>query len=156
MQDISSGSYKVSRNLDTRNNWVEFMLVSKYRYNVFRKQSTINACIEGFEELKRFGFEFGKIGFGGVHVHLSVNVPKRYSMQVAEIMLKNFSAKSIFTKKPNFRKRYPRGSFWSGYEHHQSIGVDRECAEKYIVNQTQHHNITIIKDAQKNLLTFYS
>ena len=132
------------------------MLVSKCRYKVFRKQSTINACIEGFQELDKFGFRFGKIGFGINHVHLSVNIPKGYSVRDAEIMLKRFSAKSIFTKKPNFRKRYPRGSFWSGYEHHQSIGIDRDIAEKYIVSQPVHHNVPVVQDVQKNLLTFYS
>ncbi len=154
--DMGSGSYKVSRNFDTRNNWISFMLVSKYRYKVFRKQSIINACIEGFQHLEKFGFRFGKIGFGINHVHLSVDIPKGYSVRDAEIMLKKFSAQNIFHRKPNFRKRYPRGSFWSGYEHHQSIGVDREIAEKYIVNQTQHHNVTIVRDAQTNLLNFYS
>lgn len=156
MNNLCSVSYKKSRNLDTRNNWIRISLVSKYRYNVFRKQSTINACIEGFQELEKFGFEFGKMGFGGNHVHLSVNIPKRYSFQNAEIMLKSFSARNIFSKKPNFRKRYPNGSFWSGYEYHESIGVEREIAEKYIVSQTQHHNITVVEDTQKNLLCFYS
>ena len=36
---------------DTRNNWVEFMFVAKCRYNVFRKQKTIDACVAGFREL---------------------------------------------------------------------------------------------------------
>ena len=41
---------------DTRSNWVMFMFVSKCRKNVFRKQSSINACNSGFMEV---GVELG-------------------------------------------------------------------------------------------------
>ena len=145
MNYLVSRSYKSNQNKkkrnDTRNSWYEFVLVSKCRYNVFRKQKTIDACIEGFMELRAFGFKFGQIGFAGTHLHLSVNIPKRYSVQNTEIMLKSHSAKKIFEKIPNFRKRYPRGSFWSGYEHHQSIGKDRKESSRYIKSQPGHHNV---------------
>ncbi len=89
------------------------------------------------------------------HAHFSVNVPKKYSVQVAEIMLKDHSAKRIFAEHPGFRKRYPRGSFWSGYEHHESAGrKDRQEAEDYIRNQLKHHNVEIIDDRQQRLSTF--
>ena len=52
-----------------------------------------------------------------------MNVRKRYSVQDAEIMLKSQSAKKMFEGHPGFRKMYLRGSFWSGYEHHECIGV---------------------------------
>ena len=55
-------------------------------------------------EFERFGFEFGEFGFAGKHVHLQVNISKRYSVQTAEIMLKLRSAKSMFEKHPGFRK----------------------------------------------------
>jgi REP element-mobilizing transposase RayT len=143
--NLVSGSYKVNPKTkpknDTRNSWHEFVLVSKCRYNVFRKQKTIDACMEGFIELCKFGFEFGQIGFAGTHAHLSVNMPKRYSVQNTEIMLKSLSSQRIFAQIPNFRKRYPRGSFWSRYEHHQSIGKDREESARYIKSQPEHHNI---------------
>ena len=88
MKDLVSGSYKVNGSQkaadDTRNNWVSFMFVSKCRYNVFRKQSTIDACTRGFKELEAYGFEFGPIGFGGTHVHGRVNIPKKYSVEDAE------------------------------------------------------------------------
>jgi len=89
--------------------------------------------------LKTLGFEFKEIGFALNHVHFSVNIPKRYSIQNAEIMLKCRSAWLIFAKIPNFRKRYPRGAFWSGYEHHQSIGKDMQQSTSYIRSQPEHH-----------------
>lgn len=124
-----------------------FMFVSKCRRNVFRKQSSINACKAGFMELERFGFEFAAFGFAGTHVHLAVNVPERYSMLNAKTMLKTWSARRVFSEKPSFRKLYPRGSFWSGYEHHQGFGADQAKALAYVENQATHHNVQVVPDA---------
>ena len=140
---------------DTRNNWMDFMFVTKCRYNCFGKQSHIDTCTAAFLELEAVGFSFGVFGFGGTHVHFQANVPKKYSVQVAEIMLKSRSAKMMFEKHPGFRKRYPRGSFWSGYEHHESIGR-KDFAESadYILDQERHHNIKVVDDRQQRLSTF--
>ena len=135
---------------DTRSNWIMFMFVSKCRKNVFRKQSTINACQAGFKELEAFGFEFDAFGFAGTHVHFAANVPQKYSVEVAKTMLKTRSAKRVFKEKPNFRKLYPRGSFWSGYEHHQGFGADQAAALKYIENQASHHNVEVVPDVAPN------
>ena len=140
---------------DTRNNWVTMMFVCKCRYNCLRKQSVMNGCELAFRELEAFGFEFGAIGFGGNHTHFRVNVPKKYSITDAEIMLKSLSSKRIFEKHPNFRKRYPRGSFWSGYEHHESTGKkDMYVADDYILSQEKHHHVNVIHDAQKTIFSF--
>lgn len=144
MDEMDSVSSK-KRTVGTRSNWLMFMFVSKKRKNVFRKRSTINACESGFRELERFGFEFAKFGFGGTHVHLAVNVPEKYSVLNAKTMLKRWSSHKVFQEKPNFRKLYPRGSFWSGYEHHQGFGADQEKALKYIESQPQHHNVQVIE-----------
>ena len=139
MNEMNSGSSKKSA--DTRNSWHCFMFKSKCGYNVFRKQSTVDICEKSFRELEVFGFKFGAIGFGLNHVHLQVDIPKKYSVLVAEIMLKSRSARKIFEEKPQFRLRYSRGSFWSGYEHHQGFGADQAKALAYIENQQQHHNV---------------
>jgi REP element-mobilizing transposase RayT len=145
----------MTRRFDSRSNWVVFQFLPKCRYKCFRRQSVIDTCIAGFRELEAFGFEFGVMEFPVDHVHLSVNVPKCYSLQDADIMLKGHSAKRIFAEHPGFRKRYPRGSFWAGYEHHESMGRQtREEAENYIRNQLKHHGVTIIDDRQKRLSQF--
>ncbi len=152
MNEISSVS---SKNVDTRNNWVTFMFKTKCAYQCFRKQSHIDTCTVAFREMERFGFEFGKIGFGGNHAHMRVNVPKRYSVMVAEIMLKSNSSKRMFEQHSGFRKRYPKGAFWSGYEHHQSTGTQSmDEADEYIQSQQQHHNITVTDDRQTKLTTY--
>ena len=154
MAEIISGSFKpIGR--DTRNNWVTMMFVTKCRYNCFLKQSHIDTCTEAFKELESLGFEFGTFGFGGNHTHFLANVPKKYSIAEAEGMLKSRSAHRIFEKHPGFRKRYPRGKFWSGYEHHESTGrKDYAASEEYILSQQKHHNIFVIDDRQSTLATF--
>ena len=145
----------MTRRLDTRNNWMTFQFVTKCRYKCFRRQSVIDSCIAGFKELEAFGFEFGEMGFPLDHAHLALNLPKKYSVQDALVMLKSRSAKRIFAEHPGFRKRYQRGSFWSQYEHHQSTGYkDKEDAENYIRNQLKHHNVRIIDDRQQNLVRY--
>ena len=141
--------------IDTRNNWITMMFVCKCRYNCLRKQSVMNDCEEALREFEHFDFEFGPVGFGGNHTHFRVNVPKRYSIQTAVTMLKSHSSKRIFEKHPNFHKRYPRGSFWSGYEHHESTGrKDMDTADKYILSQEEHHKVKVIHDVQKTIFSF--
>ena len=141
--------------LDTRNNWVTLMFVTKCRYNCFLKQSHIDTCVDAFKEFEGFGFEFDKFGFGGNHVHFRVNIPKRYSVVNSVIMLKSRSSLRIFEKHPGFRKRYPRGSFWSGYEHHESTGVkDMVAADNYLESQQKRHNIVVVDDRQAKIVSF--
>ena len=151
MNIVNSGSHKKLAH-DTRNNWVTMMFKTKCNYNCFQKQSHIDTCTQAFRDLERLGFEFRDFGFGGNHVHFPVNVPKRYSVETAEIILKSYTAKKIFEKHPGFRKRYPRGGFWSGYEHHQSTGLlNLEQSNNYCIDQQSHHKVTITDDRQQHL-----
>jgi len=115
----------------------------------------MNDCEAAFREFEHCGFRFGPIGFGGNHTHFRVDVPKQYSIEVAEIMLKSRSSLRIFEKHPNFHKRYPKGSFWSGYEHHESTGrKDIKAADEYILSQEKHHNVKVIRDVQRKIFSF--
>ncbi len=145
----------MTRQKDTRNNWVTMMFVCKYRFNCLCKQSIMNDCEAAFREFEGCDFKFGPIGFGGNHVHFRVGVPKRYSIEIAEGMLKSRSSLRIFEKHPNFHKRYPLGSFWSGYEHHESTGrKDIKAADAYIKSQEKHHTVQVIRDVQKSIFSF--
>ncbi|ENO11736.1 transposase [Thermoplasmatales archaeon SCGC AB-539-C06] len=151
MEFVSSGSSKKISG-DTRNNWVTMMFVTHQRYKCFKKQQHIDTCISAFRELERFGFEFGEFGFAWNHVHFQVNIPKRYSVETAEIMLKSHCAKKMFENHPGFRKRYPRGGFWSGYEHHAStVLMNLEESSKYLQDQQRHHGVTVIPIGQQQL-----
>ena len=49
----------------------------------------------------------------------------------------------------------PRGSFLSGYEHHESTGrKDIVASDKYILSQEKHHNVKVIRDVQKSIFSF--
>ena len=153
MNIVYSGS---SRKIagDTRNNWVTMIFVTHNKYNCFRKQIYIDICVQTFHELERFGFKFGDFGFAMNHVHFLVNIPKRYSVETAEIMLKSYSAKKMFDIFLWFRKRYPRCGFWSGYDHYESTGwKNLEESGAYIRDQPNHHKIQVIEDRQLQLPT---
>jgi REP element-mobilizing transposase RayT len=153
MSNVNSGCHKKLAQ-DTRNNWVTMMFKTKCNYNCFQKQSHIDTCTQAFRDFERLGFEFRDFGFGGSHVHFPVNVPKKYSIQTAETMLKSYSAKKMFEAHPGFRKRYPRGGFWSGYEHHESTGlIDLEKSIAYCQSQQQRHGVIVVDDRQQRLPT---
>jgi len=131
------------------------MFKCKYTYKCLRKQTVMDTCTDAFREFEKLGFEFSEIGYGGNHVHFTVNVPKKYSVLTTLTMLKSRTSKRIFEKHPNFRKRYPKGGFWSGYEHHESTGrKDLRASEEYIKNQQKHHQVKVIDDRQKKLDDF--
>ncbi|MBU0667288.1 MAG: hypothetical protein ABIC91_06055 [Nanoarchaeota archaeon] len=44
--------------IDTRNNWITFMFVCKYRYNCLHKQLVMNDCESAFREFESCGFDF--------------------------------------------------------------------------------------------------
>ena len=153
MENVISGSPKKIAG-DTRNNWVTMVFITHNRYRCFRKQSYIDTCTQAFHDLERFGFKFGDFGFAMNHVHFLVNIPKRYSVETAEIMLKSHSAKKMFETFPGFRKRYPRSGFWSEYENYQSTGLKNlEQSSVYIRDQSRHHKVIIINDRQQRLPT---
>ena len=129
------------------------MFPTKCRFNCFRKQSHINTCIQAFRDLERFGFEFGEFGFAGNHVHFQVNIPKKYSLEDAESMLKSHGSEKMFEKHSGFRKRSPRGSFWSGYEHHESTGrINLDESTAYCKKQQRRHNVVVVDDCQQRLM----
>ena len=105
-----------------------------------------------FKELESLGFEFGEFGFADNHVHFQVNIPKKYSVETTEIILKSETSKQMFRMHPGFRKRYPKQAFWSGYEHYQSIGLKNiEESTQYLREQQSHHQVKMIDDRQQTL-----
>ena len=139
---MTSGNY----GKDTRSNWMVFLFVTKHRRKALCKQSTQNVFLSALEETKKWGYLYREVGFGGNHVHFEINLPSKYSVDSAEAFLKSFTARRIFEAKPNFRKLYQRGSFWSGYEHHHSFGKDAEKSREYVRSQALHHGVKTIPD----------
>jgi len=121
-------------------NWEHVVFVTKKRKGNFRKEHNRIVAKEAIEEAAaRFGIGIKEFSFGDkdfAHVHMELNIPNRLSIcQVVQI-LKSHSASVIFQKIPNFRKLYPRGSFW-GYQYsNSSVGpVGEEIIKNYIRRQ---------------------
>jgi hypothetical protein len=58
----------------------------------------------------------------------------------------------MFEMHPGFRKWYPTGGFWSGYEHHEYIGlINLEKSIAYCRSQQQRHGVIVVDDRQQKL-----
>ena len=133
---------------------VQLVFVSKCRYKVFRNQKTLNACMEAFKEVEaHHGIILEETTFPENNVHSFANIPPNLSIQKAIQLLKGVASRRIFQAVPNLRKRFPRGSFWSGYYNYSSVGPQTESVVKeYILNQSEHHHIPDMK--QPSLTSF--
>ena len=70
------------------------------------------------------------------HIHAVVEIPPTMSVSQALHLLKGASSRELFKQKPNFRKRYPRGHFWSPGKFYRSIGdTDTETVIQYVKDQ---------------------
>jgi REP element-mobilizing transposase RayT len=85
------------------------------------------------------GIAVKKIAVAVDHVHVRVALPFTMSPSRALMYLKGRSSYLIFRRFPNFRKRYPRGSFWSPGKFMRSISeVTSEVVDEYIGKQQMH------------------
>ena len=94
------------------------------------------------EAAKRHGIGIRELAVDDDHVHAEVDVPCTMSVSDAFGKLKGFSAYMLFKTFPNFRKRYPRGHFWSGGKCGRSVGdVDQETVIDYVRRQAEQRTI---------------
>jgi len=112
----------------------------KYRYKCMRKEH-INKQVE--ESIKQAAEEhkilIQTIAVAIDHVHVRAALPFTMSPSKAAMYLKGRSAYLIFRKFPNFRKRYPKGNFWSPGTFFRSISeVTSEVVDEYIEKQQFH------------------
>ena len=120
-------------------NFQHIVLVSKYRFKVFKNPKTQKVVADAFLESEaRFNIRIKDLSFGDdyAHVHMFVNVPRNLSMMQVEQILKSHSASRVFEKMPNFIKRYPDKHFWGGQPSGTSVGpVGEDVIKKYIRRQ---------------------
>ena len=77
------------------------------------------------------------------HVHLSCTLPNTMTDSRVLALLKGRSAYLIFRNKPQIRKRYPKGHFWSSGNCAITVGYNTlDTVNNYIQNQQEHHNTT--------------
>jgi putative transposase len=93
---------------------------------------------------ERHGIEITDIPVMPDHVHLIAGILQTMSVSDALRLLKGASSHELFWKKPNFRKRYPKGHLWSPGKFYRSVGdADLETTRNYVRNQREIHQATL-------------
>jgi putative transposase len=108
---------------------------------MFRRTENKNLCEAILRKLaEKHGIEIIELFVMPDHVHLVVAIPPTMSISKATQLLKGGSAYELFREKPNFRKRYPKGHFWSPGNFYRTIGdVDLETTCDYVRHQEDVH-----------------
>ena len=111
-----------------------FIWCTKYRYKSLRSEHVKSLCELFIKEVaKRHKIGLRELVVDDDHVHAEVDVPPTMSVSDAFQRLKGGSAYLLFKQFPNFRKRYPKGHFWSIGKIFRSVSdVQQETIENYI------------------------
>src|SRR5271155_1837269 len=115
MNSVNHGNNKnVS---DFQYNFEHIVLVSKYRFKVFKNPKTQKVVADAFRETEmQYKIRIKEFSFGDdyAHVHMEVTVPNSLSIEQVIQILKSHSASKVFKEMPNYIKRYPKRRFWGG------------------------------------------
>ncbi len=69
------------------------------------------------------------------HIHMVAALPATMSVSSALHLLKGASSHEIFKQIPAFRRRYPRGAFWSPGKFFRTVGdADADTVINYVRN----------------------
>jgi putative transposase len=90
---------------------------------MLRKQENKNLCERILREVAFcHKIEITELTVMPDHIHIIVFIPPTMSVSQALHLLKGASSRDLFKQKPNFRKRYPKGHFWSPGKFYRSVG----------------------------------
>ena len=101
---------------------------------MFRREENKNLCEEILHEVaNRHHINIQELSVMPDHIHAVVEVPSTMSVSQAFHLLKGASARELFKQKPAFRRRYPRGHFWSPGKFYRTVGdADAETVIQYV------------------------
>ena len=102
----------------------KFEWCPKYRYKMFgqwKYKKLAEACIRF--AASRWNIKIFELEVQPEHVHMTVRIPLMMTPSSALHKLRGISSKKLFEKIPNFRKRYPKGNFWSRGKVATSLGM---------------------------------
>ena len=104
---------------------------------MFIKEENKKLCEDILEEVaERHKMKIEELSVMPDHIHAVVGIPPTMSVSQALHLLKGASSREFFKRKPNFRKRYPRGHLWSPGKFYRSIGdADTETVIQYVRDQ---------------------
>ncbi len=129
--NLVSGSHSIGQNL------YHLEWCPKYRYNMFKREENKKLCEEILREVaERHKIKITELSVMPDHIHTVVGIPPTMSVSKALQLLKGTSSRELFKRKPNFRKRYPKGHLWSPGKFYRSVGdTDAETAIQYVRDQ---------------------
>ena len=129
--DVVSGSHSVGQNL------YHLEWCPKYRYKMFMKEENKKFCEEILGDVaERHKMKIEELSVMPDHIHAVVEIPPTMSVSQAFHLLKGASSRELFKQNPDFRKRYPRGHFWSPGKFYRSVGdADTETVMQYVRDQ---------------------
>jgi putative transposase len=88
------------------------------------------------EVAKRHQIEIIELSVMPDHIHTVVIIPPAMSVFKALQLLKGVSARELFKRRTYFRRRYPKGHFWSSGKFYRSVGdADEETVLQYVRDQ---------------------
>ena len=129
--NLISGSYSIGQNL------YHLEWCPKYRYKMFMKEENKKLCEDILGEVaERHKIKIEELSVMSDHIHAVVGIPPTMSVSQTLHLLKVASSRELFKQKPNFRKRYPKGHFWSPGKFYRSVGdADTETVIQYVRDQ---------------------
>lgn len=117
--------------------WYHFVWSVKYRQKVLIDDvaKTTKEVLTALCEKQ--GYEIGAIEVMPDHIHIFVSVEPKISLTQVAKALKGGSARSIFTKHPELRKKLWKGHLWNpSYFVGTAGNITAETIKKYIEQQT--------------------
>ena len=114
-----------------------FVCPSKYRRVVFSKEvdeTLKQVCLDISE---RYEIEFMEIGTDKNHVHFLVQSVPTYSPTKIIRIIKSITAREIFSRHPEVKKKLWGGEFWSDGYFVNTVSKfgSEEAIKKYVQNQ---------------------
>jgi putative transposase len=110
-------------------NWIP-----KKRFKVLQQPRLFEACDASIRRAAaRHGMTIIELSVMPDHVHCLVACLPRVSAADAARLLKGASSYDMFRFEPNYRLRYPKGSFWARRYYVRTVGeADLETVRRYV------------------------
>ena len=109
---------------------------TKYRKDILNERvaRSLKKLLLSVAEEK--GFAIQQIEAGADHVHLFASAPPHISISILVKWIKGISARQLFVKHPELKKKLYRGHLWNPSYYVGTVGdMSEEVVKKYIESQ---------------------
>ncbi len=141
MNSVATAKYKEpsADEVGHQYNFQHIVLVTKYRYKMFRNPKTVEIIRAAFYDVAgRYKLTIKELSFGEdyAHAHLEISIPNTMPVSYAVQLLKGYSSYKVFKEMPRHRLRYFKGHFWTAGYSNGSVGPrDENTLQNYIRRQ---------------------